>query len=118
MARRRRPDSGDLPLDSDGDGLANTLEYSLNTDPHSPFAPDGADRLPAAGTSGDGFATIAFDLPTTALSGGHGCPGVTYQVEAGSSLAGWTVMSEKVPGRRRVDGCCRRSAGSRHRFDC
>ncbi len=88
---------GDLPLDSDFDGLANTLEYALNTDPHSGRSPQGADRLPAAGTSGDGFATITFDLPASALAGGHGCPGVSYEIRTGTDLAVWSTVAKKSP---------------------
>lgn len=88
--------TGDLLLDTDFDGLTNALEFALNTDPRSPAAPSGADRLPIAGTSG-GFATISFELPTTALAGGHGCPGVTYEVQSGSDLTGWTTRAKKTP---------------------
>lgn len=86
----------DLPLDTDNDGLSNTLEFSLNTNPRNAAAPHGADRLPTAGSTG-GFATIAFDLPATALAGGHGCPGVTYEVQTGSDITGWTTLAKKTP---------------------
>lgn len=86
----------DLPLDTDSDGLSNTLEFSLNTNPRSAANPHGADRLPTAGSSG-GFATIAFELPATALAGGHGCPGVTYEVQTGSDITGWATLAKKTP---------------------
>ena len=89
--------NGDLLLDTDFDGMNNALEFSLNTNPRSAAAPNGTDRLPTAGTSGDGHLTLTFDLPTTALAGGHGCPGVTYEVQAGSNLSGWTVIAKKTP---------------------
>lgn len=88
--------SADILLDTDLDGLTNALEFSLNTDPRSANAPNGTDRLPTAGNSG-GFATIAFELPTTALAGGHGCPGVTYEVQTGNDLTGWTTLAKKTP---------------------
>ena len=88
--------AGDILLDTDFDGLNNALEFSLNSNPRSAAAPHGTDRLPSAGTSG-GFTTITFDLPTTALAGGHGCPGVTYEVQTGSNLTGWTTLAKKTP---------------------
>ena len=88
--------NADLLLDTDFDGLNNALEFSLNTNPRSATAPNGAERLPTSGASG-GFTTITFDLPTTALAGGHGCPGVTYEVKAGTNLTGWTTLAKKTP---------------------
>ncbi len=88
--------NADVLLDTDFDGLTNALEFSLNTNPRSPNAPDGADRLPSAGASG-GFANLTFDLPNTALAGGHGCPGVTYEAQSGDNLTGWTTLAKKTP---------------------
>ena len=88
--------NADILLDTDFDGLANALEFALNTNPRSANAPHGADRLPTAGSNG-GFTTITFDLPTTSLAGGHGCPGVTYEIQVGSNLTGWTTLAKKTP---------------------
>ena len=87
----------ELSGDADSDGLDNALEFAMNTNPRVANAPHGADRLPTAGRTPDGFATVQFELPTTALAGGHGCPGVTYEVEAGSDLTSWSVVARKTP---------------------
>jgi hypothetical protein len=87
----------DILLDTDFDGLTNALEFSLYTNPGNPSAPNGADRLPVAGRAG-GYTTITFDLPATSLPGSHGTPGTTYEVQAGSSLTGWTTLARKTPG--------------------
>lgn len=88
--------NAELLLDTDFDGLNNTLEYALNSDPRSAAAPNGADRLPTVGTS-NGYTTITLDLPTTALAGAHGCPGTTYTVEAGTNFTSWTTLAKKTP---------------------
>jgi hypothetical protein len=88
----------DLGLDNDGDGLVNTLEYALGTNPKSAAVAEGADRLPVVGTGADGVLTFTFDLKTSALPGGYGSEGVTYEVVAGSDLAGWSTVARKVPG--------------------
>jgi hypothetical protein len=88
----------DLGLDGDGDGLVNALEYALGTNPKSAAVADGADRLPVVGTGVDGALTFTFDLGVSALPGGYGSEGVTYEVVAGSDLAGWSTVARKVPG--------------------
>ncbi len=87
----------DISADNDNDGLSNDLEFSLNSNPRSYVAPHGADRLPIAGISADGHTTLSIDLPTTALAGGHGCPGVTYEFQGGPGLTTWTTLARKSP---------------------
>jgi hypothetical protein len=88
----------DLGLDNDGDGLVNTLEYALGTNPKSAAVAEGADRLPVVGSGSGGALTFGFDLGASALPGGYGSEGVTYEVVAGSDLAGWTTVVRKLPG--------------------
>jgi hypothetical protein len=88
----------DLGLDNDGDGLVNTLEYALGTNPKSAAVAEGAGRLPVVGTGAGGALTFGFDLAASALPGGYGSEGGTYEVVAGSDLAGWSTVARKVPG--------------------
>ena len=87
----------ELSADADSDGLDNAMEFAMNTNPRLATVPHGADRLPTAGRTPDGHVTLQFELPTTALAGGHGCPGVTYEVMAGSDLVAWSVVARKTP---------------------
>jgi hypothetical protein len=89
--------AGSEQLDADFDGLTNALEYTLNSHPLNPHAGHGADRLPTPSVSGDGFQAIAFDLPSSALAGGHGCPGTTYTIAASTNLGVWTTVAKKSP---------------------
>lgn len=88
----------EVGLDGDGDGLVNTLEYALGTNPKSAAVAEGAGRLPVVGAGADGALTFGFDLGASALPGGYGSEGVTYEVVAGSDLAGWSTVARKLPG--------------------
>jgi hypothetical protein len=89
--------TAEVLLDPDGDGMTTAFEFAFDTDPLSPAPPHGADRLPVGGAGPDGRITLTFDLPATTLPGGHGCPGVTYSVQAGETLGAWSTLATKTP---------------------
>jgi hypothetical protein len=69
--------------DFDFDGLENLVEYALGTDPVTPTPPD---RAPASSIEADGGVQyLTLTVPRTAIQ-----PEVTYRVQVGGDLAGWS----------------------------
>lgn len=68
--------------DFDADGLANLVEYALGTDPSVPTA---TTSVPAGSIEADGAAYLTLTITRSELR-----PGITYVVEVGSDLTGWT----------------------------
>ncbi len=73
--------------DVDFDGISNLREYALTFDPHLNNAPG----LPAVTANPAGYLQIAFTRNTTRTD-------LTYEVEAGSNLAGWTTIARSIAG--------------------
>lgn len=69
--------------DDDGDGLNNTLEYALNTDPHG-FTPNPAGVIQSHEVSG-----LPGDYLTTTFTMLPEATDILYQVEHSTNLSGW-----------------------------
>jgi hypothetical protein len=82
-------DAGDAAdgADPDFDGISNLEEYALTLDPLG----NGAAGLPGVTINAGGYLQISFTRNSTRTD-------LTYEVEAGSDLIGWTTIARSVRG--------------------
>lgn len=82
--------------DPDGDGVLPVMEFALGRFPVADLKSTVPDIGPAALVQG-GNGLLLFQLPwNAAASWNCGLPGVTYHIQAGSDLAGWTTLATKT----------------------
>ena len=82
--------------DNDADTILPVMEFALGLDPLRPVIASGPAALPEAALSG-GRLIFSARLPLHGGSnGGYGMPGITYRIEAGNELTGWTPLATKT----------------------
>lgn len=83
--------------DADSDGMLPVLEYALGLLPIPGFSPSVPDIALEVSRSGPDT-LLRLHLPANPQAGGNcGLPGVTYRIESGSDLTGWTTLATKAP---------------------